>query len=110
MLQRSVTHVSSVFSERMLQVCLYGCCICFIYTLHVFYLDVAYGCNGFQVFSGVFSSVSTVFRCMLQLLYLDVLKANRVLHLFSLPSTVLSRCVLFPSPTGHPYDVAVGSF
>jgi hypothetical protein len=25
-------------------------CICFIHTLHVFYLDVAYGCNGFQVF------------------------------------------------------------
>jgi hypothetical protein len=58
MLQRSVTNVSSVFSRRMLQVCLSGCSICFTHTLHVFYLDVGYGCNGFQVFSGVFSSVS----------------------------------------------------
>jgi len=64
------------FFERMLQVCLRGCCLCFTHTLHVFYLDVAYGCNGFQVFSGVFrvfhKHVSTAFRHILQLLYLDV--------------------------------------
>jgi hypothetical protein len=40
-------YVSSVFSGRILQVCLSGCCICFTYMLHVFYLDVAYGCNSF---------------------------------------------------------------
>ena len=59
--------------------------------LHVFYLDVAYGCNGFQVcFRCVFqvfhkhvSSVSTAFRRMLQPLYLDVSKVDRVLHLSS---------------------------
>ena len=28
-------YVSSVFSGLMLQVCLSGCCICFIHTLHV---------------------------------------------------------------------------
>jgi hypothetical protein len=50
MLQRSVTNVSSVFSGRMVQVCLSGCCICFTHRLHVFYLDVAYVCNGFRVF------------------------------------------------------------
>jgi len=49
-------YVSSVFSRLMLQVCLSGCCICFTYTLHVFYLDVAYGCNGFQM----------CFRCFFQ--------------------------------------------
>jgi hypothetical protein len=31
-----------LFSKRTLQVCLYGCCICFMHTLQVFYLDVAY--------------------------------------------------------------------
>jgi hypothetical protein len=59
--------------------------------LHVFYLDVAYGCNGFQVcFRGVFqvfqkhvSSVSTGIRRMLQLLFLDVSEVDRMLHLFS---------------------------
>jgi hypothetical protein len=39
-----------VFSGRMLQACLFGCCIYFKRMLHVFYLDVVYGCNGFQVF------------------------------------------------------------
>jgi hypothetical protein len=47
-------YVSSVFFGCMLQVCLSRCCICFTHTLHVFYLDVAYGSNGFQVFSGFF--------------------------------------------------------
>jgi hypothetical protein len=47
MLQRSITNVSSVFSGRMLQMCLSGYCICFTHTLHVFYLDVAYVYNDF---------------------------------------------------------------
>jgi hypothetical protein len=38
-----------------LQVCFSGCCICFTHTLHLFYLDVAYGYNGFfEVFLDVF--------------------------------------------------------
>jgi hypothetical protein len=41
--------LSSVFSKRMLQMCLSGCCICFTHTLHMFYLDVTYVCTGFQV-------------------------------------------------------------
>jgi hypothetical protein len=41
-------HVSSVFSDvYMLQVCLSRCCICFTHMLQVFYLHVAYVCNGF---------------------------------------------------------------
>jgi hypothetical protein len=47
--KRFVTNVSSMFSGRM-QVCLSGCCICFTHTLHVFYLDVAYGCDVFKCF------------------------------------------------------------
>jgi hypothetical protein len=85
----------------------------FSYTLHVFYLDVAYGSNDFQVFFQVswkhVSSVSTAFRRMLQLFYLDVSKVNRVLHLFS-PSATSSRCVFLPMPARHPYDVVAGSF
>ena len=34
-----------------------------------------------QVFNTLVSSVSSVFFCMLQLLHLDVLKVNRVLHM-----------------------------
>jgi len=95
----------------MLQVCFSRCCICFTHTLHVFYLDVAYGCNGFQAFFQMFfSSVSTAFTRMLQLLYLDVSKVDRVLHLSSAPSAASSRRVLLPAPTRHPYDVAAGSF
>jgi hypothetical protein len=55
-----------LFFIRMLQVCLCGSCICFTHILQVFYLDVAYVCNGFQVFLLVFqmhfSSVSSIFR------------------------------------------------
>jgi hypothetical protein len=46
------------FFRRMLQVCLFGCCICFhIYDTSV-YLDVVYVYNGFKCFSGVFEIVS----------------------------------------------------
>jgi hypothetical protein len=107
-------YVSSVFSGRMLQVFLSGYYICFTHTLHVFYLNVACGCHGFQVcfksFFQVFqkhvSSVLTIFRRMLQLLYLDVSKIDRVLHLSSPPSATSS----LSEPVGHPYDVAAGSF
>jgi hypothetical protein len=106
-------YVLSVFSRRMLQACLSGCCICFTHTLHVFYLNVAYDCNGFKCFYVFFSIVSEVcFKCfnclqrMLQLLYLNVSKVDQVLHLFSPPSVAWS----LPAPAGHPYDVVAGSF
>jgi hypothetical protein len=98
-----LTHVASVF-------------IC---TLHMFYTYVAsvlFGClrmvamffKCFQVFFvQVFQKhVSIAFRRMLQLLYLDVSKVDRVLHLSSPPSATLS----LPASTGHPYDAAAGSF
>jgi hypothetical protein len=65
--------------------------------LQVFYLDVAYVCNSFQVFLGVFASVSDAcFKCsiylysMLQVLYLDISKVDRVLHMLQCvpPATV----------------------
>jgi hypothetical protein len=56
--------------------------------LQVFYLDVAYTCNGFHVFFRCFASVSDVcckcFICfgrMLQAFHLDVVNVNRVLHM-----------------------------
>ena len=57
--------------------------------LQVFYLDVAYVLQCFfkcftgalQVFQKNVSSVSYVLRLMLQILYLDVLKVDRVLHI-----------------------------
>jgi hypothetical protein len=42
--------------------------------LQVFYVDIAYICNGFQVFVRCFRSV---FFCMLQVLHLDVSKVDR---------------------------------
>ena len=79
MLQAYVPNVLSVF---MLQVCSFGCCTCFTHMLQVFYLDVAYVLQWFQVFFQVFlqvfqmhvSSVSSVFRRMLQVLHLDISK------------------------------------
>jgi hypothetical protein len=53
--------------------------------LLVFYQDVAYVCNVFQVFFQVFqthiSSVSSIFFFMLQMLYLDVSKVDWALHM-----------------------------
>jgi len=66
MLQWLHTYVTIVCSQcficffrHMLQVCYVSHICC-----KVFYLDVAYGCNGFQVFSGVFFKC---FRSMFQL-------------------------------------------
>jgi hypothetical protein len=113
-----VVHVCCKGLSLMFHLCfLDTCCKCV-------YLDVAYvshircnccaGCNGFQFFfkcfRSVFPSVSSAFRRMLQLLYLDVSEADRVLHLSSPPSAASSRCVLLPMPIGHPYGVAARSF
>jgi hypothetical protein len=88
MSRASVLNVSSVFFICMLQVCLFGCCTCFAYILQVFYLDVAFArafSSGFVCFLQVFlthvSSVSSVFRRMLQMFHLDVSKVDKVLHL-----------------------------
>ena len=57
MLQWLYTYVVSFCSQcficfyrRMLQVCLFECCICFTHMLQVFYLDVTYIIQWFQVF------------------------------------------------------------
>ena len=77
------------FFGRVLQVCLFGCCIC-VYT---YVTSILSGCcvcftmvfKCFHVFLQVFqrhvSSVSSAFRRMLQVLHLDVSKVNRVLHI-----------------------------
>jgi hypothetical protein len=65
------------------------CCKCSIWMLQMFYLDVAYVLQWlfkcFQVLLQVFqihvSSVSYVFRRMLQMFHLDVSKVERVLHM-----------------------------
>jgi hypothetical protein len=79
-----------------LQVCLSGCCICFIHMLQISNLDVAYVLQWFISVSYVFlhvfqthvSRVSSVFRRMLRVLCLDVSKVDLVLH--------LSPCLLLP--------------
>jgi hypothetical protein len=67
MLQVSVLNVSSVFFRRMLQMCLFECCICFTHMLRVFYLDVTHAfAMTFQMFSDVSTSVSDpCFKCFI---------------------------------------------
>ena len=80
-----VLNVSSVF-RRMLQVRLSGCFICFY----------IYDVSDFQVFLQVFhthvSNILFVFSRMLQLLHLNVLELDRVLHLPPRLSAVSPRC------------------
>jgi hypothetical protein len=52
------------------------------------YLDDGYICNDFQVFSGIFASVSNaflsvsfVFFCMLQVVHLNILKVDLMLRI-----------------------------
>jgi hypothetical protein len=99
MLQWLYTYVSSI---RMLQVfhlddvkvdldgiymhvanVCFKCFRCFIRILQVLYLDVAYVCNGFQVFSRCFACVSNIcckcfsyFGRMLQVFRLGVVKVD----------------------------------
>jgi hypothetical protein len=66
--------------------------------LQVFYQDVAHVCNDFEVFSGVFASVSDIcckcfrsFGRMLQVLHLDVAKVDIVFsHLLQAAGALLS--------------------
>jgi hypothetical protein len=61
----------------MLQVCLSGSCICVTHMLQVFYVDVAYVCNNFQVLSGIFASVSDAcFKCFICLQMYDASVAS----------------------------------
>ena len=53
-----------LFFKCMLQVCLSRCCICFTHMLQVFYLHVAYVCNGFQVFLQVFQTYVLSILCV----------------------------------------------
>jgi hypothetical protein len=93
MLQWLYTYVASfccqclicVFSRHTLQLCLFGCCICFTHMLQVFYLDVAYV---LQWFSCVLASVlDACFKCFIYLqTYIAIVvsrcfKSRSVLHL-----------------------------
>ena len=80
MLQCLYTYVASVYPQYficffkcMLRVCLSGCC----YMFHTYVASVLSRCC---VYLQWFSSVSSIFRRMLQVLYLDVLKVDWVLH------------------------------
>jgi hypothetical protein len=118
MLQWLYTYVASFysqyfsyFSRRMLQVCFFGCCICFIPMLQVFYLDVVYILYGFQVFFRYFCKY---FGCMFQVFHLPLdvyckcciwmFQVDRVLHLPpSSPLTASPWCLhLLSSSAGHP--------
>ena len=119
MLQRYVPNVSSVFLGILLQVCLFGCCICFTHMLQVFYLNVVYILQLFQMFFQVFLqvfqvyvlSVSSVFRRMLQVLHPDVLKVDWVLHLYLrfFAASPSHRCLLLLlALAGHPPSPSYG--
>jgi hypothetical protein len=60
-------YVSSVFSGRMLQLCLSGCYICFTHMLHVFDLELRMVVMVFKCVSSVFSKC---FRSMFQVFHM----------------------------------------
>jgi hypothetical protein len=63
------------------------------HTLHVFYMDVMYGCNGFQLFSGVFLSVSEA--CFKYFLYLQTYITTVIFGCFKSRSGVASLLLAF---------------
>jgi hypothetical protein len=68
----------------------------FLSVFQVFFLSVSEAC--FEYFNR--------FRRILQMLYFDVSKVDRVLHLSSQPSAASS----LPASAGLPHDAAAGSF
>jgi hypothetical protein len=88
MLPVFVPNISSIF-RRMLQVCLSGCCICFTRILQVFYLDVSYVCNIFQVFFHVFLQVFQT-------------HVSSVLSVFLHVASIASRCFKSRSDVASP--------
>jgi hypothetical protein len=113
MLQWLYTHIANFCSQcficflrRMLQVYLFGCCICFTYMLQVFYLLVAYI---LQWFWDIFASVSDAcfkcficFRTYVTSVESRYFKSRSGVASPSSPSAVLPRYLLLLSPlAGH---------
>ena len=101
MLQWLYTYITSLCSQRFIcffQMYVTSVFIWILYMFHTYVASVLSGCcvcftmvfKCFQVFLQVFqihvSSISSAFRRMLQVLYLNVSKVDRVLHL---PSRLL---------------------
>jgi hypothetical protein len=121
-----VVHVCCKGLLPMFHLCFLDACCKYVY-LDVLYMFQTYAacvlsgcCVWLQWFSSVFrcffqvfekhvSSVSSAFVRMLQLLYLDVSKVDRVLHLSSSSSATSSRCVL-SALVKYPYDATAMSF
>jgi hypothetical protein len=58
MLQGSIPNVLYIFFRRMLQACLFGCCIYFHTYVESVLSGVVYVCNGFKCFCKYFSRIS----------------------------------------------------
>jgi hypothetical protein len=89
------------FFRRMLQVCLFGCCICFTHMSQLFYLMLCMFYDGFKCFSGVFVNVSDAcFKCFicLQMYVASVVsgcfKSRSGVASPSLPSIVSPWCLV----------------
>jgi hypothetical protein len=106
------------FFRHMLQVYLYGSCICFTHMLQMFLsrccVRVA---NVFRCFCKCFRCMFQIFylffRCMLYLLHLDVSKLDRVLNLSPSPfccfaSVKRGKAAAVPTGMGGPHVLASG--
>jgi hypothetical protein len=119
MLQWLYTYIAKVCFQCFICVFASMLQVCFMWMLHTFHTYVTSVfiwilcmlCNGFQVFSicflsvseACFSSVSSAFKRMLQVLHLDASKVNRVLRLPRLFSIASPQCLLLlRAPAGHP--------
>jgi hypothetical protein len=96
MLQWLYTYAASVcfkcficFFRCMLQLVLFGCCICFTHMLQFLSRCLHMFCNGFQVFFGVFVSALDAY---LQMFHLNVLKVDWVLYILQCDSPATPVC------------------
>jgi hypothetical protein len=99
MSQTSVLNVSSFFPDVCCKCIYLDVAYVFTYMLQVFYLNVVYVLQWFQVFLGVFASVSyacfkcfIVFRRMLQIVASVYFKTRSGIASPSSPSAISPRC------------------
>jgi hypothetical protein len=77
-----------LFFRCMLQVCLFGCCICSTHMFQVFICMLHMCCNGFQVFHVFFASVLDA--CFKHFICLQTYVASVVSECFKSRSSVVS--------------------
>jgi hypothetical protein len=108
---KSMSPMFHLFFKRMLQACLFECCICFhTYVASVFIWMLCMFCNGFQVFFTnvsdtcfkYFICLSICCKCCIRMFSKVDLSVAHGLHMESWRGREQSPCVVYCSH-GHPF-------